>query len=200
MTLTLVFGPAMAVADPILERWRHVDGATQAFVLALARRAFDTYITSHEVIECPKDAPELLRERAGVFVSTMGTDGAPRCCIGTVYPIEVDIAHEIIANAVTAAGRDRRFAPIKPAEMAKLRLIVSIVGRPVPISAGQAAALDPVRYGLVVKNGDRFGVMLSGETNSAELMLRWGRKRAGAGPTTPVEFFKIEDVRFMEGL
>jgi len=196
--LTSLASPTLA--DPILDRWRHVDPSTKAYVLTLARRAFDTYITKHVVIDCPRDLPTLLRSRAGVFVSTMAPGGAPRCCMGTVYPLEVDIAHEIIANAVTAAGRDRRFRPIKPAEMSTLRLIVSIVGRPIPIDEHTAGDLDPVKDGLVVKNGDRFGVMLSGETADRSLMLKWGRKRAGAGPTTHVEFFRIDDVRLMEGL
>ena len=187
-------------ADPVLDRWQHVDASTRAYVLTLARRAFDTYITQHEVIDCPKDVPALLRSRAGVFVSTMAPGGAPRCCMGTVYPLEADIAHEIIANAVTAAGRDRRFRPITSAEKSNLRLIVSIVGRPVPIGEQQAMALDPVREGLVVKHGDRFGVMLSGETGDRSLMLKWGRKRAGAGPKDSVEFFRMDDVRLMEGL
>lgn len=189
-----------SVNDSTLDPWRHVDPSTKAFILTLARRAFDTYITKHEIIDCPDDVPTLLRTRAGVFVSTMGADGAPRCCMGTLYPLETDVAHEIIANAVTAAGRDRRFPPVKVSEMSKLRLIVSIVGQPEPIDDRAAATLDPVNDGLVVKNGDRYGVMLSGETSSPDLMLRWGRKRAGAGPSTSVEFFRLDDVRFMEGL
>jgi AMMECR1 domain-containing protein len=196
----LTLSATAAFADPVLDGWRHVDPSTKAYALTLARRAFDTYITKHEVIDCPDNVPALLRSRAGVFVSTMAPDGAPRCCMGTVYPLETDIAHEIIANAVTAAGRDRRFRPIKPSEMSTLRLIVSIVGRPIPIDEHAADALDPVRDGLVVKNGDHFGVMLSGETGDHTLMLKWGRKRAGAGPTTHVEFFRIDDVRLMEGL
>jgi AMMECR1 domain-containing protein len=192
--------PAVAASDAGLDGWRQCDAKTQAYVLSLARRAFDAYVRDHAVIDCPRDLPTLLRSRSGVFVSTMGPDGAPRCCMGTLYPVEPDVAHEIISNAVTAAGRDRRFAPIKVSELAKLKLIVSIVGRPEPITESEAAALDPVRDGLVVKNGDRFGVMLSGETPHIDLMLRWGRIRAGAGPHTAVQFFRLDDVRFMEGL
>ena len=187
-------------ADTDLSLWRNADATTRTAILSLARNAFVRYVQHHDVLDCPPNLPEALRQRGGVFISTMGTDGAPRCCMGTLYPLEPDIAHEIIANAVAAAGHDLRFRPLKPGDLSKLKLIVSFVGRPVPISDAEARSLDPVRDGLVVKNGDRFGVMLSGETPHVDLMLHWGRVRAGAGDRTPVQYFRISDVRFMEGL
>ena len=188
------------VANAQLERWKTADMGTQRFVLSLARRAFDAYTLHHEIIECPKNIPDLLRGRAGVFVSAMDAKGAPRCCMGTIDPMEPDIAHEIVANAIAAAGNDRRFRPIKREELNKLRLIVSIVGRPAPIAESAARQIDPTRHGLVVKNGDRYGIMLSGETDKIGLMLKWGRIRAGAKPETKVEYLLIDDVRFVESI
>ena len=50
----------------------------------------------------------------------------------------------------------------------------------------------------MVKCGDRYGVVLSGETPHRANMLAWGRIRAGAGPGAAVELFQIHDLRFME--
>jgi hypothetical protein len=183
--------------DVSVARWRGADAATQSAVLALARRAFDAYATRREVIDPPASLPPLLRTRAGVFVSAM-RHGAPRCCMGTLYPMEASAAQEIVASAVAAAGRDRRFPPVRPGELRGLTLIVSIVGKPRPITPEAVAALDPVRDGLAVRAGSGYGVVLSGETTQVARMVQWGRIRAGAGPNDPVELFRLDVVRFLE--
>ncbi len=188
--------PARA-QEPGFAAWRQADLGVQRAVLGLARRAFDAYIARHEEIAPPAPLPSYLKTRVGVFVSAMRS-GAPRCCMGTLYPTQTDAAEEIIANAVAAAGRDRRFPPIKPSERGQLRLIVSIVSPPHPITAGEIGSLDPTRDGLVVQHGDRCGVILSGETDDTARMVAWGRLRAGARPTDSVQFFRIESVRFVE--
>ena len=118
--------------------------------------------------------------------------------MGTLYPTQPNLAEEIIENAAASAGRDRRFQPVKIAELSQLNLIVSIVDTPHPISESEAGRLDPAQDGLVVKCGDRYGVVLSGETPYPQNLLAWGRVRAGAGPNAPVELFRIHDLRFME--
>ena len=198
--LALMFTSNRAIGrsdDAALHRWRQADPPTRAFALRLARRAFDSYASRRDVIEVPRTLPSLLRQRAGVFVSTM-RHGAPRCCMGTIYPMEADAAHEIIANAVAAAGRDRRFPPIKAAELPQLTLIVSILGKPRTISIADLASVDPARDGLIVRQGGRTGVVLPGETSSTDAMLAWGRKRAGLDPQAAVELFQVDAVRWVE--
>lgn len=173
------------------------DPAVQQSVLALARRAFDTYVRSRTVIAPPSPLPAYLRGRSGVFISTM-QHGAPRTCMGTLYPTQPDLAEEIIENAVASAGRDRRFPPVRIPELPHLDLIVSLVSTPRPISAEQAAHLDPAHDGLAVQYDGRYGVVLSGETFTPQTMLAWGRIRAGAKANAPVQLYKIEDIRFME--
>lgn len=174
------------------------DPAARRYVLALARRAFDTYAATRTVIESPSPVPAFLRARSGVFVSTMMRNGAPRTCMGTLYPTQPTLAEEIIENAAASAGRDRRFKPVSVKELVGLNLIVSVVGTPRSISASEAAQLDPVTDGLAVKYEDRFGVVLSGESPHRENMIAWGRARAGAKANAVVEFFQIHDLRFME--
>lgn len=196
VAITLGALPAPA-RDAGFERWRALDASDQKAVLTLARRAFDTYVTRRDVISPPDALLALLRRPAAVFVSTMRS-GAPRCCMGSLYPTQPNAALEIIENAVAAAGRDRRFAPIQPRELRGLTLIVSIVDRPAPIDAADLTRLDPVHDGLVVRCGDRYGVVLSGETTRQDRMLAWGRIRAGARVGDAIELFRIQDVRFAE--
>lgn len=183
--------------DLSLDAWRNLDRQTVQHILTLARGAFDGYILRHEAPPLPSTLLPLLRQRVGVFVSAM-RHGAPRCCMGTLYPTEPDAAHEILTAAIAAAGHDRRFPPIRPDERKGLILIVSIVGRPRPISPDALSTLDPTREGLAVKKGGRFGVVLSGETDRVDRMLAWGRIRAGAHPGDAVALFRIDVVRFVE--
>ena len=178
-------------------RWN--EPQTQQYVLSLARRAFEAYALRREVVGTPTAFPAVLEQQAGVFVSAQ-RHGAPRCCMGTLYPVHLSCAEEIVDSAVAAAGRDRRFPPIRPQELAHLTLIVSIVSRPRPITDAEANTLDPVRDGLAAKCGGRWGVVLSGETAKRENMLAWARIRAGAKPGDPVQWFQLSDVRLMETL
>jgi AMMECR1 domain-containing protein len=149
------------------------------------------------VIDPPDSLPPLLRRRAAVFVSAM-RNGAPRACMGTLYPAEPDAAHEIIASAVAAAGRDHRFPPVKPSELSGLTLIVSIVEPPHPIAEAEIASLDPTREGLAARYNGRFGVVLSRETTRTDRMTAWARTRAGAPAGRRVGYFRLRDVRFVE--
>lgn len=153
--------PARA-QSPAFDVWRQADASTRRAALSLARRAFDAYALRRETIAPPAGLPPCFAGRATVFVSAM-QGGAPRCCMGTLYPTQPTVADEIIASAAAAAGRDHRFAPIKPGELGRLRLIVSLLSPPRPLGLGQLSALDPTRDGLVVQNGDRSGVVLSGD-------------------------------------
>jgi len=182
---------------PACDHWQLTDPPAQRYVLALARRAFDAYARTRTVIDPPSPVPAFLRRRSGVFISTMRW-GAPRTCMGTLYPTQPNLAEEIIENAAASAGRDRRFKPVKVPELSQLNLIVSVVGTPRPISEREVVALDPARDGLAVKYGDRYGIVLSGETPYRANLLAWGHIRAGAGPNAPVELFQIRDLRFME--
>lgn len=196
--LLLAFLPRAAGAQAPTGDPRWADPAAQRTVLALARRAFDAYALRREVLDPPRPLLGFFREPAAVFVSAMRLDGSPRCCMGSLYPTQPDAAEEIIASAVAAAGHDRRFPPLRRQELPRLTLIVSFVARPRPITASEAARLDPVREGLAVQNGDRWGVVLSGETARRENLPLWGRIRAGAGPADPVQWFAIRDVRMKE--
>jgi len=195
--LLFLASPATARQDATFDRLRRLDAREQNDVLVLARRAFDAYIQDRRVIAPPFTLPEYLSMRSGVFVSSM-RHGAPRCCMGTLYAMQPNAALEIIENAVAAAGRDRRFPPIRLTDAASLTLIVSFVGKPVPISANDLSALDPTRDGLVVTAGGRSGVVLSGETSTVDRMLMWGRIRAGARDGADLELFRLPVVRFVE--
>ena len=86
-----------------------------------------------------------------------------RGCIGSLKPHR-PLIDDALANTTQAAFADRRFAPLKPSELAALRLDVSILSHPRPIPAGSeselVSALEPDRDGLILTAGKRRALFL----------------------------------------
>lgn len=196
--LILLLLPASVWGADLVAAFR-ADPAQGQAALRLARQALDYACRAHEPLPLPADTlPPLLRQRSAVFVSTMDPrTGAPRCCMGTLLPREATLAQEIVAAAYAAAVCDKRFAPLKPADLPRLRVIVSIIGESRPIA--DPATLDPVLDGLAVRGPRDTGVVLPGETADPVKMLAWGRIRAGITDDSPAQqYLRVSAIRFME--
>jgi len=120
-------------------------------LVALARSAVEAHVLGRDPVEVP--APGAVdAERAGVFVSLHLPDGALRGCIGTFRPTRPTLADEIAYNAVSAAVSDPRFPPVRPEELAGLRVAVDVLGEPEEVEGLEQ--LDPSRYGIIVRTDD----------------------------------------------
>lgn len=165
-------------------------------VVALARYSVESFVRTGRAPDLPAgvDLPEdMTGRRAGAFVS-LHKHGQLRGCIGTIAPMQTDLAHEIVSNAVAACSRDPRFDAVRPDELADLQVGVDVLG---PMEPCDAAGLDPVRYGVVVTNGWRRGVLLPDleGVDTAEQQVAIARRKAGIAPGEPVELERFEVVR-----
>lgn len=127
----------------------------------LARHALESYLSEREIIKPAKDlAPELLKNKAGVFVSLHKRKGhSLRGCIGTFLPTEKNIATEIIRNAIAAATQDPRFEPVDFEELPDLEIHVDVLTAPELVK--DVEDLNPRQYGVIVKTRDgRTGLLL----------------------------------------
>ena len=61
-------------------------------------------------------------------------------------------------NAIRAATRDPRFAPVRPDELETLEISVDVLGEPEKIRSKDE--LDVKRYGVIVTKGFRRGLLL----------------------------------------
>lgn len=122
----------------------------------LAHEAVHGFVTSGRTLDAPDPLPEIMKPRAGVFVS-IKKHGQLRGCMGTFLPSQASLAHEIIANAIQSASQDPRFPPIDASELADLAISVDILTLPEPCEESQ---LDPSVYGVVVQHGWRRGLLL----------------------------------------
>ena len=124
----------------------------------LARQTIEAYVGERKQISIPKDLPEEMYEsRAGVFVS-LKEEGRLRGCIGTIAPVQKNIAEEIIANAISASTKDPRFHPVQSDELDKLVYSVDVLGTPEAITSPDE--LDVKRYGVIVTKGRKRGLLL----------------------------------------
>lgn len=95
----------------------------------------------------------------GCFVS-LKIGSRLRGCIGTIEPVRPSLEEEIASNALAAASRDPRFSPVELKEMESISISIDILELPEPVES--PSDLNPERYGAVVRNGKKCGVLLPG--------------------------------------
>lgn len=102
-----------------------------------------------------------------------------RGCIGTTKASQKNSAQEIIHNAVLAATQDPRFPSIQPWELKDLEIKVDVLKAPETIRSKNE--LDPKKYGVIVKQGRKYGVLLPNleGITTAEEQLRIAKEKAG---------------------
>ena len=163
--------------------------------VALARLTVETFVKQHTLPDNPADLPSDMTERkAGVFV-TLHIGDSLRGCIGTISPVRNCIADEIRANGVSACSRDPRFNPVRPDELPLITYSVDVLGDAEDIDSEDE--LDVKRYGVIVTNGDRRGLLLpdlDGVDTVAE-QVAIARSKAGIGLHEPVLLQRFEVVR-----
>ena len=147
----------------------------------------------------------------GRIAGPFGVHGELRAVLDTEFPDHLsdrrvylgEEHRSVTVEHVRAHGRDTL---LKLAAVDTVGAADALRGQALYIATEDAVPLPEGRYyvhqivGLEVwtTNGDRYGVVLSGETPHRENMLAWGRIRARAGPGAPVELFQIHDQRLME--
>lgn len=143
--------------EKIAEEAKRRKESEDAYV-RLARQTIEAYIGERKQISILRDLPEEMYEsRAGVFVS-LKEEGRLRGCIGTITPVQKNIAEEIIANAISASTKDPRFHPVQPDELDKLVYSVDVLGTPEAITSPDE--LDVKRYGVIITKGRKRGLLL----------------------------------------
>jgi AmmeMemoRadiSam system protein A len=126
-------------------------------LVKLAKETVEQYVRDGTVMQPPADSPHSMTEKAGVFVS-IKKNGELRGCIGTFQSTTENIATEIIQNAISAATQDPRFLPVNAMELDHLEYSVDVLTEPEKITSKKE--LDPKKYGVIVKSGDRKGLLL----------------------------------------
>jgi uncharacterized protein len=126
----------------------------------LARQALTGYTEKKKIIE-PKGLPPVFEEKRGVFV-TLHEEGELRGCIG--YPLPVmPLGRAIVDSAINAGSRDPRFPRVRPDELSKIEVEVTILTRPETYTEPKKKLPERVivgKDGLIVSKGPHSGLLL----------------------------------------
>jgi len=126
----------------------------------LAREALTGYTEKKKIIQ-PQGLPPVFEEKRGVFV-TLHEDGDLRGCIGYPQPI-MPLCKAIVDSAINAGSRDPRFPSVRPGELGRIEMEVTILTQPEAYT--QPKKKLPVlvvigRDGLIVSRGPYSGLLL----------------------------------------
>ncbi|HTY75638.1 MAG TPA: TIGR00296 family protein [Candidatus Nanoarchaeia archaeon] len=143
-------------------------------LIHLARETVKTYLQTGKAPKPPKDTPQKLFEKCGVFV-TINTlrrgEESLRGCIGYPYPTH-PLVDAVIDNAINAATQDPRFDPVSMAELDHLVFEVSVLTPPEPVDVQNpkeyVKQVKVGEHGLIVEKGPYKGLLLP------QVPVEWG--------------------------
>jgi len=126
------------------------------YLLRVARETIDKALLGKEGPEkSGSEYPSVFDEPRGTFV-TLTIGGNLRGCIGHIIPREA-LIEGIRINAINAAFKDPRFRPINRDEWKRVKIEISILTEPKPLSYSDAddllKKLRPGIDGLIIKKG-----------------------------------------------
>lgn len=125
-------------------------------LLRIARQSIEAAFDKSRKVDLPDLDPELQRP-SGAFVTLHSSEGELRGCIGSIQPV-APLVQAVASNALNAAFRDPRFAPLSPEEFERVRIEISVMS---PIErVTDVSEIVVGRDGLIVSLGDRAGLLL----------------------------------------
>lgn len=126
-------------------------------LLQIARKTISEYVKNRTIPEIDKTIlTSNLTTRAGAFV-TLKEDGALRGCIGNFQPSQ-PLYITVQSMAIAAATQDTRFSPVKPSEINRLEIEISVLTPMQKIKSIDEIELG--KHGIYIKKGYRSGTFL----------------------------------------
>jgi AmmeMemoRadiSam system protein A len=168
-------------------------------LLGVAREAIEHQLSGAQP-PAYRVLPEPWHEARGVFVTLRRHNGSLRGCVGHIAPTLRTLVDEVAACAIAAAERDTRFRPVCARELAALRIEISLLSPPEPVS--DQSLLDPKRYGVIVSCGSARGVLLPDVegVNTVAEQVRIAAEKGGLPRDEPWEIERFEVLKGAEAL
>ena len=164
-------------------------------LVKLAKVTVEQYVLEGNTLKPPDDPADEMTERAGVFVS-IKKKGELRGCIGTFQPVTENVAFEVIQNAISAATQDPRFPPVNSSELELLEYSVDVLTEPEKVASKKD--LDPKKYGVIVKSGNRKGLLLPDleGVDTIDEQVSIATMKAGIYLGEDIELYRFEVKRY----
>ena len=132
-----------------------LDLQQRTLLLTIARESIASVFRGASPEPDPPRDQALLRP-SGAFV-TLTIDGVLRGCIGSIEAVH-PLWRAVMQGALNAAFRDPRFPALRPAELARVDIEISVMSPIVPVGSLEDIVVG--RDGLIVHGGDRAGLLL----------------------------------------
>lgn len=153
---------AIAFYEPEAQNF---DAGERKFLLDLARKTLTSVAANPDAsgleVNAKDESPKLL-ETKGCFV-TLTENGSLRGCIGNILPRE-PLCQALVDNARNAATHDPRFQPVRPDEVNKIKIEISVLTEPQPLHFSSPEdllnKLQPYEDGVVLQIGSRGATFL----------------------------------------
>lgn len=125
------------------------------YLISVARKTIESRLFNREIPLEKGLANEKYLEKRGTFV-TLTINNDLRGCIGHIVPQET-LLEGIRVNAINAAFKDPRFAPLSKGEWDRVKVEISILTEPAPLKYNGAEdllnKLKPGIDGLIIEKG-----------------------------------------------
>jgi uncharacterized protein (TIGR00296 family) len=136
----------------------------------IARAVVESHVKKEKLREF--DVPEIFTQKSGVFVTlTTYPEDELRGCIGYPEPI-MPLIDAIKDSAISASSRDPRFQAVRPNELKKIKVEVSLLTPPVEICVEKPSKfVECVKVGedgLIVQRSWARGLLLP------QVPIEWG--------------------------
>ncbi len=166
----------------------------KSLIVELVEETLDHYFETGDTL-IPDEKYQSLLEKPGACFVSYHLFGQLRGCIGTLFPTKATLAEEIISNALSAALEDSRFSPLEKKERENLVIGVDLLGEPEETTLD---GLDPKNYGVIVKKGQRVGVLLPDlpGIDTVEEQVSIARKKAYIWEEEEVELLRFKVDRY----
>lgn len=132
------------------------------YLVKLARKTIETYLDKKIKINIPKDAPEDLFDKSGVFVTLHRVNNSQkepelRGCIGRIESYRSNLISSTINSAIDAAIHDPRFSPVIIEEMKHITIEVTILTVPEELNVKNPkeyfSLITIGKHGLIAQRG-----------------------------------------------
>ncbi len=168
----------------------------QSQAVRLAEQALSMWVREGKRMEVPEwISPEFRKKRGGVFVS-LKKGGQLRGCMGTIGPVCVNLAEEIICNSISSGTKDPRFQDVTEDELPAIIYSVDVLGKPEKIKS--LKELNVKKYGVIVTAGYKRGLLLPDldGIKSEEEQVEIALEKAGIHKNESFELHRFEVVRY----
>src|SRR4051812_45557431 len=137
--------------DPLIQQ--EYSQQERELLLHIAHRSIEAAVKKQEFQ--PAAVPDHLHEPRGAF-TTIHLDRQLHGCVGYILPA-LPLYATVAETAASAALNDPRFVPLTPEEAPQIKVEISVLSKPFPISA---ELVRPGVPGLIVSDGRRRELLL----------------------------------------